>query len=156
MSARMVGPLLQRDVRPGILRPAVPAGVSVPERRRLPQRERRMQLRSRLHESRLFCHLPRGKTRGQLLFQLQVQERSPVFTGGRLVLLYSRLARTGLLHQLSQWNLGPGLQPHLHVWQRRSVQRAGRPLHVHSRLERGEVRTPLPGRHLRLRMQRAL
>lgn len=49
VSARMVGPLLQRDLRPGILRPAVPAGVSVPERRRLPQRERRMQLRSRLH-----------------------------------------------------------------------------------------------------------
>lgn len=56
-----------------------------------------------------------------------------------------RLARAGLLHQLSQWNLGPGLQPHLHVWQRGSVQRAGRPLHVHPRLERGEVRTPLPG-----------
>lgn len=57
----------------------------------------------------------------------------------------SRLAGAGLLHQLSQWNLGPRLQPHLHVWQWRSVQRAGRPLHVHPGLERGEVRTPLPG-----------
>lgn len=62
-----------------------------------------------------------------------------------MVWVVRRLAGAGLLHQLSQWDLGPRLQPHLHVWQRWSVQRAGRPLHVRSRLERREVRPPLPG-----------
>lgn len=62
-----------------------------------------------------------------------------------MVCVVYRLAGAGLLHQLSQWDLGPKLQPHLHVWQRGSVQRSGRSLHVQPGLERREVRPPLPG-----------
>ncbi|KAF3848711.1 hypothetical protein F7725_015208 [Dissostichus mawsoni] len=58
--------------------------------------------------SHLLAALPNRKSRSRLFLLLQLQEQSAVLTCGRILLLHPRLARGGLLHQLSQWALGLG------------------------------------------------